>query len=60
MWKTVVNTYKQRRRWAWGVEGFPIVMLAFLRDRRIPWERASARRTASCRPMSPGPPGPSS
>ncbi len=35
-WKTVSNTYKQRRRWAWGVEGFPIVMMAFLHDRLIP------------------------
>jgi hypothetical protein len=38
-WKTVVNTYKQRRRWAWGVESFPIVMSDFLRDRRISWGR---------------------
>jgi hypothetical protein len=35
-WKTVSNTYRQRRRWAWGVEGFPIVAMAFLRDRLIP------------------------
>ncbi len=34
--KTVTNTYKQRRRWAWGVEAFPIVMMAFLHDRLIP------------------------
>ena len=35
-WKTVSNIYKQRRRWAWGVEAFPIVMMAFLHDRLIP------------------------
>ncbi|HEY9594761.1 MAG TPA: glycosyltransferase family 2 protein [Spirochaetia bacterium] len=35
-WKTVSNTYRQRRRWAWGVEGFPIVVMAFLRDHLIP------------------------
>lgn len=35
-WKTVINVYKQKRRWAWGVENFPIVMRAFIRDRKIP------------------------
>jgi len=29
-WKTIVNVYKQKRRWAWGVENFPIVMRGFL------------------------------
>lgn len=32
---TVVNVYKQRRRWAWGVENFPIVMRAFIKNRKI-------------------------
>ncbi len=36
-WQTVVYVYKQKRRWAWGVENFPLVMRAFLRDRKIPW-----------------------
>ncbi len=35
-WKTIVNVYKQKRRWAWGVENFPIVMRAFLKDKKIP------------------------
>lgn len=35
-WQTVVNVYKQKRRWAWGVENFPIVMRAFLRNKKIP------------------------
>ncbi|HTL70200.1 MAG TPA: glycosyltransferase family 2 protein [Candidatus Eisenbacteria bacterium] len=35
-WKTVKNVYKQKRRWAWGVENFPIVMRGFLVNRRIP------------------------
>ncbi len=30
--QTVVNVYRQKRRWAWGVENFPIVMRAFLRS----------------------------
>jgi len=34
-WRTVVNVYKQKRRWAWGVENFPIVMRAFLGDKNI-------------------------
>jgi len=33
--KTFINIYKQKRRWAWGVENFPIVMRAFLESRRI-------------------------
>jgi hypothetical protein len=35
-WKTLVNVYKQKRRWAWGVENFPIVMRAFFKSRTIP------------------------
>lgn len=34
-WKTIVNVYKQKRRWAWGVENFPIVMRAFIKDKKI-------------------------
>lgn len=36
-WKTAVNVYKQKRRWAWGVENFPIVMRAFLKESKIRW-----------------------
>lgn len=32
---SVANIYKQKRRWAWGVENFPIVMRGFLHSRRI-------------------------
>ncbi len=35
-WKTAVNVYKQKRRWAWGIENFPIVMRAFLKKNKIP------------------------
>ena len=35
-WKTAANVYKQKRRWAWGIENFPIVMRAFLKTREIP------------------------
>lgn len=29
-WETITNVYQQKRRWAWGVENFPIVMRGFL------------------------------
>jgi len=35
-WRTAANVYRQKRRWAWGVENFPIVMRGFLRATRIP------------------------
>lgn len=34
-WKTVKAVYLQKRRWAWGVENFPIVMRAFLQEKGI-------------------------
>jgi hypothetical protein len=34
--KTLVNVYKQKRRWAWGVENVPLVMSAFLLAGDIP------------------------
>jgi len=35
-WKTAANVYRQKRRWAWGVENVPLVFRAFLRPGRIP------------------------
>ena len=34
-WQTSINVYKQKRRWAWGVENFPIVMRGFLQTKKI-------------------------
>jgi hypothetical protein len=34
--KTIVSIYKQKRRWAWGVENFPIVLRGFLKNKVIP------------------------
>lgn len=34
--KTVQSVYKQKRRWAWGVENFPLVMRAFIKSDKIP------------------------
>lgn len=33
---TIVKQYKQKRRWAWGIENFPFLMLGFLDNNRIP------------------------
>ncbi|MBI4981882.1 MAG: hypothetical protein HZC15_01855, partial [Candidatus Omnitrophica bacterium] len=33
--KTVVIQYKQKRRWAWGVENFPFVVMGFLNEPKI-------------------------
>lgn len=36
-WKTIKNQYKQKRRWAYGVENLPIVMRAILPNKKISW-----------------------
>ena len=33
--ETIKSVYKQKRRWAWGVENFPIVVRAFLKSKKI-------------------------
>jgi len=33
---TIVKQYKQKRRWAWGVENFPYVMMGFMKNKNIP------------------------
>lgn len=38
-WRSLVNLYKQQRRWAWGVEHFPFMMWHFRRDKLIPWHK---------------------
>jgi len=39
LWQTLVIQYKQKRRWAWGVEVFPYVMLEFRENKLIPWRK---------------------
>jgi hypothetical protein len=38
-WRTIKNQYKQKRRWAYGVENFPVVMRAIIPDKMISWIR---------------------
>jgi hypothetical protein len=38
IFETIAIQYKQKRRWALGVENFVFVGMAFLRNKRIPWE----------------------
>lgn len=38
-WQTLKNQYKQKRRWAWGIENFPYMMEGFLKDHEIPFRR---------------------
>jgi len=35
-WRTFVNQYKQKRRWAWGIENFVFLAVAFRRAKNIP------------------------
>ncbi|MDD5196656.1 MAG: glycosyltransferase family 2 protein [Candidatus Omnitrophica bacterium] len=34
--KTIEMQYRQKRRWAWGVENFPFLVSGFLNERQIP------------------------
>jgi len=37
--KTLISIYKQKRRWAWGIENFPIAIRGFLLSKNISWRQ---------------------
>lgn len=39
-WGTVVNLYKQHRRWTWGVENVPYIIFNVIKDKSIPRGKA--------------------
>jgi len=39
IWKTMVNQYKQQKRWAWGCVEIPYVMFGFFCNKKIPWQK---------------------
>jgi len=38
-WQTLVNNYKQQRRWAWGSEGIPYLLFGFLKNKKIAFRK---------------------
>ncbi len=37
--RSMINQYKQMRRWAWGVEHFPYMVWHFKNNKKIPWKK---------------------
>ena len=37
LWDTIVVQYKQKRRWAWGIENFAFLGVNFLKHKKIPF-----------------------
>jgi len=41
-WRTILNQYKQQRRWAWGCNEIPYIMFGFLNNQKISlWAKIS-------------------
>jgi cellulose synthase/poly-beta-1,6-N-acetylglucosamine synthase-like glycosyltransferase len=38
-WRTAVNVYKQKRRWAYGVENVPYFLFGFIKNKKIPFSK---------------------
>jgi len=58
-WQALIALYKQLRRWAWGVENFSFMALAFARDKQMPfrikfsflWKQLEGMYTWATAPM---------
>jgi len=37
--RTIINQYRQQKRWAWGCNDIPFVLLGFLKNKKIPWAK---------------------
>jgi len=40
---TIIKQYRQKRRWAWGIENFPYVMMGFMKNNKIPFSKKIRR-----------------
>jgi cellulose synthase/poly-beta-1,6-N-acetylglucosamine synthase-like glycosyltransferase len=38
-WRTMINLYRQQRRWGWGAENIPYMLSGFMKNKMIPWSR---------------------
>lgn len=39
-WQTLANIYRQHRRWTWGAENLPYLLMGFVKNPRIPfWKK---------------------
>ncbi len=39
-WQTLINVYKQQRRWGWGVENVPYILFGLIKNKNIPlWKK---------------------
>ena len=38
-WGSIVNQYKQQKRWSWGVEDTPYIFTNFLRNKKMKWTK---------------------
>ncbi|MCR4275611.1 MAG: glycosyltransferase family 2 protein [Candidatus Wolfebacteria bacterium] len=38
-WQTMINQYKQQRRWGWGCENIPYLLDGFKKNKKISWTK---------------------
>ena len=43
-WQTMLNLYKQQRRWGWGCENIPYMLEGFRKNKNIPFRKKSTGR----------------